>query len=164
MQKTGRLVVRWRCFMLVPLIALSACGSDVGSSDGGLVQWCKVQASLVELPSFQFAGSTKAEQLTLIDRYVAVYTDLSKGPKVAPAGVQADYSKMRDVMIRVRGRVDGGELLSSFLEGDADMAELVRVGQSLDQRPVAGCAPAATGGSDSLPGQIGFTPVDTSVK
>ena len=146
-------------------MALSGCGSESGnSSDGKLVQWCKVQASLFELPSFQFAGPTKSEQLTLIDRYIAVYTDLSKGPKGVPSAVQADYSEMRDVMVHVRGRVDSGELLSTFLEGDADMSELVRVGQSLDQRPVAGCPSPPTDGLDPLPSQIGFTPLDTSVK
>jgi hypothetical protein len=78
--------------------------------------------------------------------------------------VLASYSKMRGVMIKVRRRVEGAELLSSFLEGDEEMSELVRVGQSIDAEPVAGC-PRETlvDDTDSLPDQIGYTPVETSV-
>ncbi len=157
--------MRWRLVAVVPIIALSACGSGNGIGNSELGRWCTVQASLLEVPSFQFAGPTKPEQLTLIERYVTAYTELSKGPEDVPAVVRADYAEMRDVMVRVRLRVEGGELLSTFLEDDADIAELVRVGQSLDGQPVAGCPPlVASNGSDSLPGQIGFTPVETSAK
>ena len=159
------LTVRWRSVVLVVMFALSACGSGSASGKAELGRWCTSQASLVEVPSVQFARPTKDEQLALIDRYVTAYEDLSTGPKDVPAAVLADYSKMRDMMFRVRARVEGGELLSSFLEGDADIAELVRAGESIDTQPVAGCPPVSSiGGTDSLSGQIGFPPVETAAK
>ena len=91
-----------------------------------------------------------------------MYIELSVDGDGVPEAVRAGYSKMRDAMTRVRERIDGGELLASFQEGDADIAELVRAGDTIDGQPVVGCGAPAGRTRSSVPAQIGFTPVETS--
>jgi hypothetical protein len=159
-----RKVVLLALFWTLSAGALAGCSSSdpvAPNSDARRTNWCELRNADDITPLQILTSKPQKAQVDGVDRFVKNFEQLASLDPSVPENVRSNYGELALVVSRIRDRITAGELLASFSASDADFASLNEIAGKIESNSVGLC-PESQGSSVPLPGQIGFTPVQTS--
>jgi hypothetical protein len=157
-------VVRWALAVLV--LSLMSCSSSTTQSSEP-AEWCgQAFDRLAALPALQGVISFPSEG-SGFSEYSSEYRSLADAPG-APGGLKTQLVSLANLADRLQGEMKRGESREAIANGstfDEFVTNASAFAKAFDEVcPATPSSLAPAGGSDSLPGQIGFTPVETTFK